>query len=257
MSPLTDRSQAKEGGYAQAREAMQKFAGDVTKAEWGQWGGKLVDDDGKPVPPKEFLEVQCENVEVLESVEEISVPTDTWNFRVNTSDFKGSFWVERFLESADRHELLIPDGMIGKRITFQKVTLEAKQRDGTPNPKFNSTNYVIAGVGESVAVVAIPKAQATVKKATPVTPKPVAVPAEVTPAQAAQAEVADPMEPIIALAVGKTEAQFRTAIGLDSAFAGSPLLPLAKSGLVTQSLVNEGRLVVVALGNKQVYSKPN
>ena len=100
--PITKREEAKESGFAQVREAMLSFAGDVVSAEFGQWGGKLIDEDtGKPILPREFLEVSCVNVEVLEVTEELVMAIDEWNFRVNCSDFKGSFWVEKFLESAD------------------------------------------------------------------------------------------------------------------------------------------------------------
>ena len=132
--PLTDRKQAKDGGFAQVRGALQKFKGTVDSAEFDKWGGKLVDDDGKPVPPREFLEVSCSGVEVLEVTEELSMEVTEWNFRVNCSDFNGSFWVDKFLESADRFKLQIPEGLIGKRITWEKVTREAKRKDGTVDP---------------------------------------------------------------------------------------------------------------------------
>lgn len=250
MSPITDRSKAKEGGFAQVRAALISFEGDVTAATFDKWGGKLVDEEGKPIPPREFLEIQTENVQVLEVVEELSMPVDTWNFRVNCSNFKGSFWIDKFLESADKFKIQIPEGLVGKRVAFRRDTLKATNKDGTPNPKFDSTNYVIVGVKEASKVPVTPAAP---KPALGVPPATVEAPAP-TPAPAGSAT--DPMEYAMKLAIGKTEAQFRSAIGLDPNFAGSPLLSLAKAGMVTQALVNEGKLVLVQQGKQQVYQKP-
>lgn len=251
--PLVRREDAKESGFAQVREAMTKFEGDVVRAEFGQWGGKLIDEDtGKPIPPREFLEIECVNVEVLEVTEELAMAIDEWNFRVNCSDFKGSFWVEKFLESADRFKLLIPDDLVGKRITWVKVTLEAVDGKGVRKPKFDSTNYIIE------SVKAAPKAA---PKITPkVTPAAEAV-EEVTEETAVAEEPAtggaeDPMEVALELAVDKTETQFRSAISLHPQFVNSPLLPLAKAGAITQALVKDGKLVEVQEGNKTVYKRP-
>ena len=74
------------------------------------------------------------------------------------------------------------------------------------------------------------------------------------------AEVIDDTDPLAAalkVALGKTEAQFRTAIAIDPAFAGSPLISLARAGMVTQALVNEGKLVLVKQGSKEVYQLPS
>ncbi len=245
MTPLTDRSQAKESGFAQVRAALQKFEGTVTSAEFGQWGGTLVDDNGKPVPPKEFLEVETTEVEVLEVTEELAMSIDEWNFRVNCSDFEGSFWVESFLESADKFKIQIPDELVGKRIVFEKVTLESFDKKGNPTPKFNATNFVIAGVKKTAQ--AAPKV--VVKN-----PAPAVEEVEVEPDVGSGA--IDPMEAALTLAVGKTEAQFRTAISLDPQFVGNPLLPLAKAGAITTALVNEGKLIVVKEGNKDIYKLP-
>lgn len=223
--PITDRNQAKEGGWAQIREALIAFEGDVKSAEFDQWGGKLVDDDGKPLPPKEFLEIQCDNVEVLEVTEELSMSITDMNFRINCSDFKGSFWVDKFLASADEHKILVPGGLIGKRLMFRKETLEAR------DPKYNSTNYVIAGVKE---------AKGKVESTKPSTPE-------------VSGEAKDPMDVAISLAVGKTEAQFKTAVALDPTLAASPLLSLAKAGMLTQALISDGKLV---LGEDGKYQKP-
>lgn len=234
--PLTDRSQAKESGFAQVRAALQKFEGTVASAEWGQWGGNLVDEEGNKIPPREFLEITNVDVEVLEVTEELVMPIEEWNFRVNVSEYKGSFWVEEFLASADKVKVLIPDDLVGKRVVWKKVTLVAR------DPKYNSTNFIIESIkGE---VKAAPK---VVKKAVS--------PVEVVEAEAEEAptEGNDPMEVAFELAVGKTEQQFRTAISLDPRFANSPLLPMAKAGVITQSLVNDGKLVLV--NNK--YQKPD
>jgi hypothetical protein len=251
MSPITDRSKAKEGGFAQVRSALLKFKGDVDSAEFGKWGGKLVDDDGKPIAPREFLEIHSVNNEVLEVTEELSMDiTAEHTFRENCSDFKGSFWMDKFLESVEKFGILIPEGLIGKRITWEKAVLEAVNKDGTPNPKYNSTNYVIVAVeSPSTAKVATKVVTPAVTKATPKTES-AEVPAVVAPA-------IDPMEIAANLAVGKTEAQFKTAISLDPNFANSPLLPLAKAGMITLALVNDKKLIIVEQGNKKVYQKPS
>ena len=64
------------------------------------------------------------------------------------------------------------------------------------------------------------------------------------------------MELACELAVGKTEAQFRSAISLSPKFVSSPLLPIAKAGLVTAALLKEGKLVEVKEGNKTIYRRP-
>lgn len=231
--PLTKREEARESGFAQVREAMQSFAGDVVSAEFGLWGGKLIDEDtGKPIPPKEFLEVTCTNVEVLETTEELAFVPDEWNFRVNCSDYKGSFWVEDFLASADRAKLLIPDDLSGKRILWKKAT-RSWDIKGKP---VSYTNFIIDKVSEG-------RAQPT--------------PQVVDAPQAGTAQPAeDPMVIACNLAVDKTETQFRSAISLHPKFVGSPLLSLAKAGAITKALVDEGKLVEVQEGNKTVYAKP-
>ena len=250
--PLTDRKQARESGFAQVREAMVSFVGDVVGAEFSQWGGKLIDEEtGKPIPPREFLEISCVNVEVLEVTEELAMAIDEWNFRVNCSDFKGSFWVEEFLASADEHKILIPDGLIGKRITWRKVTLEAVDGKGVRKPKFDSTNFIIDKIEEA------PKAAPKITpKVTPV--EEVAEGAEEVDEtyEAAKADQGDPMEIALGLAVDKTETQFRSAISLHPQFVNSPLLPLAKAGAITQALVKDGKLVEVQEGNKTIYKRP-
>ena len=226
--PIYKRSEAKESGWSQVRAALTKFEMNVAIAEDGKWG------DGK-----EYLEIKGTNLHVLEASEELSMDVEgqEFNFRENCSMSNGSFWVDEFLASADENKILLPDGLINKRVTFLKKTKLAFNKDGTPNPKYNSTNYVIAGVAPIVAGVA------------PVASAPVVAPAVV-------ASVEDPMAIALELAVGKTETQFRSAIGLHPLFANSPLLGMAKAGMVTLSLVKEGRLVEVKDGNKTVYAKP-
>jgi len=253
MSPLLDRNKAKEGGFAQVREALIAFDGDVVevnsrgdKTEFATWGTSL-DDSGKPKAPKEFLQIVCVNVVPTEVTEDLSMDiTEGWTFRVNCSDFKGSFWVDAFLESADKFKIQIPEGMIGKRLSFRKKTLEAKNKNGTVDPKFNSTNFIIIGFAGNTPTVAAKSKPAT-QSTLPLqeTPAPASVPTPVSQI--------DYMEIARNLAVGKTEQQFRSAIGLDPNFANSPLLPLAKAGAITQSLVSEGKLKVVQQGSKQVY----
>ena len=230
--PIYDRSQATKSGWAQVRAALVSFVGTVTKVEVGQWGGQLFDENGNPVAPREFLEITNENVEVLETSEELSmdIEGEPFTFRVNCSASDGSFWVDEFLASADKFKILLPDGLVGKRITWKKVTKKGRI------PKFDSSNLVIAGIGE-----------AAVKKK-------VAILAKVEIPTVSSTD--DPMELAAELAVGKTEAQFRSAIGLDQRFAGHQLLPLAKMGAVTDALVKEGRLVIVKEGNKMVYQRP-
>jgi len=233
MSPIVHREEAKEAGWGQVRQALVKFEGTVVGAEFGQWGGKLFDDNGKPRPPKEFLEVKNVDVKVLEVSEELAMDIEgqDFEFRVNTSDFKGSFWVEKFLASADEYKLLIPDDLVGKRITWVKALQESR------DPKFNVTNYIIAGVR---AVEDGDKA--VVGSGTTATP--------------AKVETVDPMVIATELAIGKTETQFRSAISLHPAFVGSPILTMAKAGMVTAALVKDGKLVEVTADGKTTYAKP-
>jgi len=120
--PLYNKADAKKGGFAQTRDALQSFEGLVVRAEDGKWGGKLVDEDtGKPLPPREFFEIECTEVVPLEVSEELSMDiSDSFSFRVNMSEYEGSFWVDEFLASADRAGILLPDGLVNKRISFKK-----------------------------------------------------------------------------------------------------------------------------------------
>ena len=226
--PITNRNEAKESGFAQVREALQKFEGTVASAEFGQWGGALIDENGKPLPKKEFLEVTNTDVEVLEVTEELAMPIDEWSFRVNCSDYKGSFWVEKFLESADRAKVLIPDDIIGKRVVWEKASMEFNIKGRA----VTQTNFVIAqGKGASKAK---PK---VVSKASEASAPTVEEEEAVTPS------ASDPMEDALKIAIGKTEAQFKTAFSLK--YPNSPLVSLAKAGALTQALVNDGKLALV------------
>ena len=226
---LWDSKQAKKGGgFAQVREALIAFKGEVVKVEDGQWGGKLVDEEGNPIPPKEFFEIGTINNVILEAAEELSMDiADKYSFRVNMSEFDGSFWVDEFLASADKFKLLLPDGLIGKVITFRKRT-KKWERKGKADIFY--TNYVIEGV----------------EAAGQTPPQPKVMPVG----------IADPMVLAEELAIGKTEQQFRLAVQTSPDFIGSPILSLVKSGAITQSLVNEGKLVLVKEGNKEVYQRP-
>lgn len=222
--PITDRSKAKEGGFAQVRVALTKFKGTVIGADFDKWGGQLVDEQGKKKQPREFLEISCIDVEVLEVTEELTMDiSEEFNFRENCSDFKGSFWIEIFLASADAHKILIPDGLVSKRVTFEKATLEAVDKDGNRNPKYDSTNYVIVAV-EDVK----PKTQTAI------------IPTE----QPQSGAAVDPLAVIQELAIGKTEAELKDAIS-KSVLAGTSVAPVAEAGILTQALVKEGKLVLV------------
>jgi len=227
------KEDAKSGGWGQVREALQSFEGDVVSIDEGQWGGKLIDDDGNVIPPKTFFEVECANNVPLEVTEELEMDiSEAFSFRINMSDYDGSFWVDEFLASADAHKVLLPDGIKGKRVTWKKVTKEWEIK----GVKRSYTNYVIAGVAD----VGAPST------ATPATPTP-------TTEQAPPPPDVDPMAIALELAFDKTEAQFRSAITLHPQLKGSPLLPLAKAGAITAALVKEGKLVEV----EGVYKKPS
>lgn len=230
--PIVDRSQAKEGGFDQVRKALDKFVGTVTGAEFDMWGGNLVDEEtGKKRQPREFLEITTTDNEVLESNEELTMDiSEEYSFRVNCSDFKGSFWIDMFLASTDQHKLLVPDDLVGKRIVFEKMTLEAE------DPKYNSTNFIVADVVKAESKSSVTKKK-TVKEEKESSDEPVE---------------GDPMELALQLAVGKSEAQFKVAVATHPDFANSPLLSIAKQGLLTQALVSEGKLIVDDDGKYQI-----
>ena len=246
--PVYNKADVKKGGFQQVREALVKFEADVVATEDGQWGGTLLGDDGKPLPPKEFLEIKCMNVKVLETSEPLTMDLNgqDFSFRINCSDYDGSFWVDEFLASADKLKILLPDGIVGKRVIWKKAkhvwTIKGKET--------SYSNFVIDGVvGPSMigtAPVGTPAPNPTVSSSVQVgtqIPLPITTPTEQV----------DPMAVAADIAVGKTETQFRSAIALHPAFANSPLLALAKAGAITQTLINEKKLILVANGTKQVY----
>ena len=231
--PTYNKSEAKENGWAQTRAAIQKFQGDVLKVEVGQWGARPKADGTGMQDGKEFMDITSINNKVLASTEAPSMDISaSYNFRVNMSDFKGSFWIEKFLDQCDKLHILLPDGLQGKNITWEKQTQQSI-KNGVHNPEFDSTNYVPIAIG-----------QGQVNPVAPVFPQT----AQPTPA------ITDPMEAILTLAIGKTDAQFKSAIGLDPAFVGSPYLPLAKSGAIMQTLLAQGKVKLVAgADGKPVY----
>lgn len=230
---ITKKEDAVESGFAQVREALQSFEGDVVAADFDVWGTGGIGDDGKPLEPKEYFEIKCINVKVLTVKEELSMAITEWNFRVNCSAAKGSFWVDAFLDSADKAGVLIPEGIIGKRIRWTQRTMSWD----IGGRKVDYTNFIIGEIlGDSdSAPIKTPEAQQDV----PVSPP-----------------VEDPMAIACDLAVGKTETQFRSAIALHLSFIGTPLLTLAKDGAITKTLVDQGMLKVVDEDGKEVYRKP-
>ena len=227
--PVYRKEDAKTGGFQQVREALVAFEGDVVKVESGQWGGQLVDNEGKPVAPREFFEIETTNNVPLKVIEDLSMDiAERFSFRVNMSDYEGSFWVDEFLTSADKNKILLPDGLIGKRVTFKKITREALDRKGNPTPRFNVTNFIIDKVAVKKAAIA----------------KTVISPPS-TPEKKKGIVEDDPMALVCDLAVGKTEQQLRSAAGLHPKLIGSQILPLVKTGLATTALVADGKLILV------------
>ena len=225
--PITDRGEAKESGWRQIRAALRVFEGDVIGADFGMWPeGNLTRADGTPVPPREYLEIVCTKLKILEALEELSFIPDEFTFRVTCSDYKGTFWVEDFLASADTYKLLIPEELVGKRITWKWVS----RKYVIQGRNVETGNFVIAGVKELI-------------------------PPEVAPEPIHQG-TEDLMAIALEIAVGKTEAQFRSALSLHPLFSNSRVLQMAKVGAVTAALVDEGSLVVVNEGGKSVYRKP-
>lgn len=267
---ITDRNQAKEGGFAQVREALVAFEGDVVeqdargnKTEIGEYGAGTW-PDGKPKPKKEFLQVVCVNVVPLEVKEELVMDiSEGWTFRINCSDYKGSFWIDTFLEAADKNKIQIPEGMVNKRIQFRLKTFESKDSKGNAKPEYNVTNFVIDKVvdqGEESTAPKVVSKPVQAPKPAPTTsnvvqPTPAEEVVEEEPAQEQGTTSTDPMDIAMEVAVGKTEQQFRSAIALHPAFVGSPLLSLAKAGAVTQTLITNKKLKLVQEGTKQVYRK--
>ncbi len=234
--PIYHKEEAKESGWQQVRQALEEFEGDVSSTEAGTWGGSGVIDPetNQPIPPKEYFEVTSVNNKIIKSTEELDMDISaTFNFRINCSSSPKSFWVSAFLESADKNKLQIPEQLIGKRISWKAVVF------GTG--KYATKNFVIDHVVE-------------------VASKPTDVPVTTTatiPAVVAKIPAEDDlMQEATNLAVGKTEQQFRTAIGMNVKFAGNPLLAMAKNGILTLSLVKEGKLKEVQENGVTVYRKP-
>ena len=204
--PEYDRTKAQDSGFAQVREVLQKFKGVVTDTQEGMWPPA----EGRK--QKEFLEINMVNNTVLESTEPLSMDiSEKYQIRINCSNFKGSFWMDMFLPSAEAHKLVLPDGLKGKLVTFEKQTLENEK------PEYNKTDWVVAGIEDA-----------------PATPQPATTPA-----------APDPKALIAELAIGRTDAELQAAIDTDPRLAGSQVLPLAKSGMLTQALIKEGKLVLV------------
>jgi hypothetical protein len=227
---IIDRNQAKDGGgFAQVREALTSFRMVITAAEFGEYSGG-VGDDGKPLPPKEYLDIKGIDVEVLETTEELDMDISAeYSIRINCSPYKGSFWIEKFLESTDKFKILVPDGLVGKKITFKKETLKAFDKKGNPKPKFDSTSYVISAVDEASKTEAVP----------------------------APAAAIDYNLLAIELANGKTDQQFKAALVMHPAFVSNPtMLNLARSGALLAALVSEKKLVATEVNGMTVYSKP-
>jgi len=230
--PIYKQDEAVEGGWAQVRKAMTKFEGDVVRVEEGKWPtGGFDAETGKPFLPKEYFEITCADVKVLETSEELEMEVDgrEFSFRVNCSNAKNSFWVEDFLGSADKVGLLMPDGLLGKRLVFLKYTREAGE------VKFNYTNYIIDSV--------LGDAKSPLKADD--------VPA--VPTQPAPPPATDGMKEALELAVGKTEDQFKTAARTNTIILSAQLLPVIQAGALQRSFVETGQLVVDEDG---VYQKP-
>jgi len=66
--------------------------------------------------------------------------------------------------------------------------------------------------------------------------------------------IADLEATALELAVGKTEAQFRSAASLHPKLRGSPILSLIRAGLFSQALIANGKIV---LGQDGKYEKLN
>ncbi len=260
MSPIYKREEAKESGWQQVRQALEAFEGDVVRAESGTWGGTGVDQEtGLPLPKKEYFEIETTNnvaTKVSEPLEMDIKPRMT--FRVNSSSTSPrSFWVEKFLKSADDNKILLgeegiqatprPDGLKGKRVAFTKVVYGEGQ--------FATKNFIINEVvGEATAPApSTPVPATTSAPPSPATPYGIALTIP-TPPVSTSAE--DILEAVADLAVGRTEQQFRSAITLNPKFFGSPLLALVKTGAITQALIKDGKLKEVVENGVTVYRKP-
>mgnify|MGYP003145334524 CR=1 FL=1 len=253
MSPITNKADAKKNGWAQTREAVTEFKGLVTSAGFDQWGGVLFDDNGNPKPPREFLEVKTTDNIVIAATEDPSMDiTSEYNFRANCSDFEGSWWVEDFLDASGKLNILIPEGLQGKVVTFRKVLREAINGKGVHNAQFDVRNYVPVAIEDAPVVAAAPPAPAAAPVPVPAAPPaeppappvPVVAPVEADAQSAAPATGDDLLDIALGLAIGNTDAAFKNAAGLHPKLVNSPLLPLIKAGAVIQTFVKEGKIVV-------------
>lgn len=245
--PIFDRNQAKESGFAQVRGALEKFKGDVVNVRVDEYPPSR-GDDGRPMPGAEYMEIELVNVEVLEVNEELSMPIEEWNFRITCSPYNGSFWVDYFLASADKFKIQLPEGLKGKRVTFHRVQWEFTRKNGEV---VRNSNFVIAGIeGSTTSATPAPKVVSKTSEPTGTEEAPAAE-------EAGEPTPVDPMAIARDTAIGKTEAQFKTAIATNPIFANSPLLSMAKSGMITKALVDEGKLVLVKQGKSEVYQLPS
>jgi len=235
---LFDSKQATESGWAQVRDALQRFEGDVVGCKVGRWESTGFDPEtGKPFPAQEFFEVKNKNIKVLNVSEELSMNVEgqEFTFRTNCSTSKSSFWVDNFLGAADALKVMLPQGITGKRVIWKKETREAN------NPRFNKTGFVLEAVlGDATAPLEDLDAE----------------PEAVIPPPPTNGELtSEEMTGIVLeLAKGKTEAQLQSAASVHPKLVGSPLLNLVRTGAVTSMLVADGKLVKVAGdGGEEVY----
>jgi len=229
--PTYKRSELKEsGGFAQVRDALESFEGDVIKVEEGMWSPQT-NPDGTMRDAREFIEITSINNRVTKVNTELSMDiTTSYKFRVNVAG-RNSFW-DDFLDACDKLHILLPQGLIG-HVVWSKHTHQAMSK-GVHTPEFDATNFIPVAFGASPGVVAQPVVQVI---------EPLAA-------------TTDPMELIMNLAIGKTDAQFKSAIGLDPVFVNSAYLPLAKSGAIMQTLLAQGKVKLVDdAAGKQVYSR--
>lgn len=290
MTPIFDKAQAVDSGWEQLRKAMLSFEGDVIKVEFGEYPPTL-NADGTQRGAREFMDVTCRNWKAITVTEVLNFFPEEFSFRVNCSSGKGSFWVDEFLESADRNRIILPNGLLGNRILWIRVDKPwtVKEKSGVTSGYVIDRVLGLAAPVVAAAVVPIPVAASitpaaviaavpTIAQVPVVTPIPVVgapvVVASVTPVVAApvvvpvtpvvvpvtplpaEATVTDPLAIACDLAVNKTEEQFQAAIGLHPSFVGTPLLDLAKAGAITQTLVDSGRLKrAIDTAGQTVYIK--
>ena len=198
---LTNRKDAKSSGLAGVRQAIEVIEGDVVDETEGVWE-KSQYGEGQT-----YVQIDMENCIVKEGLEPIELFDDRFSFRINTSDYKGSFWEEEFLKSCDDSKVLAND-LVGKRIRFKKVTHTWEWRDGTIRTK---RDFVI----DTILV--------TDKKE--------------------KEEVGD--DYCLRLATGRSVNAFKVACSADPLLRRSPeLLETIKTGIWLQSMIKAGKLAV-------------